>query len=226
MEDINEIEVMDTYGFVYITTNLINGKKYIGQRMFRKRWKNYLGSGTIFKRAINKYGKENFSREIIAIAYSKDELNLMEIEFINNHDAIDSLDYYNLSFGGDAFNSGLHFSDEHKKKMSLAQMGNKNCLGNKHTEESKKKMSESALKMSDEHKENLSLAQKGKHLSKEIKLKISETQRRLSNQQALEIREKYTTNQFKQIDLAKEYLVSQVTISRIINFQGYSEKSA
>ena len=134
METIEKVKILDPYGFIYITTNRVNGKRYIGQKMFRHRWRNYLGSGTISKRAISKYGKQNFSREIIAIAYSKDELNLMETEFINNHDAIDSLDYYNISSGGDAFNAGLHFSDEHRKKMSLAQMGNKNCLGNKHIE--------------------------------------------------------------------------------------------
>lgn len=50
------------YGFIYITTNHINVKRYIGQRKYDKneKWKTYLGSGIILTRAIEKYGKENF----------------------------------------------------------------------------------------------------------------------------------------------------------------------
>ena len=48
------------YGFVYITTNHVNGKQYIGQRKYDKqgKWKEYLGSGIILSRAIEKYGIE------------------------------------------------------------------------------------------------------------------------------------------------------------------------
>jgi len=88
MDNIEEIKIIDPYGFVYVTTNMVNGKKYIGQKMFRKDWQYYLGSGTLLKRAIKKYGKENFSREIIAFSYSKEELNNLEIEFIKNHDLV------------------------------------------------------------------------------------------------------------------------------------------
>ena len=48
------------YGFIYITTNHINGKKYIGQRKYDKqgKWKEYLGSGVVLSKAIKKYGIE------------------------------------------------------------------------------------------------------------------------------------------------------------------------
>jgi len=78
-EQINEVEIIDPYGFIYITTNLVNGKKYIGQKKFIRQWEYYLGSGRHLKNAINKYGKENFIREIIAIAYSKEEADKLEI---------------------------------------------------------------------------------------------------------------------------------------------------
>jgi len=107
-----KMEVLDPHGYVYITTNNINGKKYIGQKIFNKDLNNYLGSGTYLKNALKKYGRENFSKEIIAIAYSKEELDKLEIEFIKNHNAVDSEDYYNISHGG-----GLHLAHTFQKKL-------------------------------------------------------------------------------------------------------------
>ena len=46
---------------VYKTTNLINGKIYVGK--YEGNRENYLGSGYILKKAIKKYGRENFKRE-------------------------------------------------------------------------------------------------------------------------------------------------------------------
>lgn len=71
--------ITDPYGFIYITTNLIDGKRYIGQKKFDSYWKSYLGSGKHLREAVKKYGKENFSRNIVAIAYSKEELDDAEI---------------------------------------------------------------------------------------------------------------------------------------------------
>jgi len=102
------------YGFVYITICLINGKKYIGQKMFRKDWKYYLGSGTLFKRAIKKYGRENFKREIIAMAFDEEELNKLEVKFIKNNIAVENEEYYNIASGGD---SGNNFAGKTKEEM-------------------------------------------------------------------------------------------------------------
>jgi hypothetical protein len=76
------IEVTEPYGFIYITTNIINGKRYIGQKKFKVKdnWEIYLGSGQTLKKAIKKYGRSNFYRDIVAIAYSKKELDKLEIE--------------------------------------------------------------------------------------------------------------------------------------------------
>ena len=94
------------YGFIYITTNLINGKKYIGQKRYdnRGKWKTYLGSGTLLKRAIKKYKKENFSREIIDEAKDQDELNDKEIFWIRYYNADSSDDFYNICSGGNIIN--------------------------------------------------------------------------------------------------------------------------
>ena len=51
--------------YIYLTTNLINNKKYIGQRSRSSFEDLYLGSGSMLKRAIKKHGTQNFKKEII-----------------------------------------------------------------------------------------------------------------------------------------------------------------
>ena len=53
------------YGYIYKTTNLITNKFYIGKREKSIFDEKYYGSGKYLKNSINKYGLENFSREII-----------------------------------------------------------------------------------------------------------------------------------------------------------------
>ena len=64
--DLNEQKRNEFYGFVYMTTNLINGKRYIGQRKYYEGNDEYLGSGNLIRAAVQKYGKDNFSRVILA----------------------------------------------------------------------------------------------------------------------------------------------------------------
>ena len=92
------------YGFIYITTNLINNKKYIGQKKLDNgsRWKSYLGSGVHLQKAIKKYGKENFKREIIDYANSLEELNVLERYYIEKYNAVESKEFYNVIEGGTA----------------------------------------------------------------------------------------------------------------------------
>ena len=56
-------ENKEKYGYIYITENLINGKKYIGKAKYKNesyKNTNYLGSGKLITAAIKKYGRENF----------------------------------------------------------------------------------------------------------------------------------------------------------------------
>lgn len=98
------MNLVNPYGFIYITTNLINGKRYIGKKVFdgASRWKSYLGSGTYLTKAIKKYGRENFIRDIVDIAYSEEELNEKEKMWIENYNAVESDDFYNQIEGGEA----------------------------------------------------------------------------------------------------------------------------
>ena len=69
------------YGYIYRTNNLINGKMYIGKKVSTKFLaEKYLGSGKLLKKAVNKYGKENFKVELLAEAKNKDELIALEKE--------------------------------------------------------------------------------------------------------------------------------------------------
>ena len=69
------------YGYIYLTINLINGKKYIGKH-YGELDDSYLGSGTILQKAINKYGKQNFKKEILYISKDEEENCIKEKEFI------------------------------------------------------------------------------------------------------------------------------------------------
>lgn len=136
METIENVEIRDPYGFIYITTNLVNGKRYLGQKMFKDNgWKRYLGSGKAFKAALDLYKKENFRRDIIHVCYSKEELNNAEYELSVLFNVVEDPNWYNMVYGGGA-TTGWRHSEEAKRKVGEA---NKN-----QPEETRRKQSESA----------------------------------------------------------------------------------
>lgn len=162
------------YGFIYITTNNINGKKYIGQKKYYGNYETYIGSGIALKNAINKYGKENFTREIIENCKTKEELDSREKFWIEYYNATESEDFYNITSGGDGgFGSGKnspwygkHLSDETKEKLSKIKSGENNPFyGKTHSDEVKKKLSEKALNQrhSKETREKMSKSMKENH---------------------------------------------------------------
>ena len=63
------------YGYIYKTTNNINGKIYIGQHKSNIFDSNYKGSGVRLADAIKKYGKDNFSVELLVECQSKQEMD-------------------------------------------------------------------------------------------------------------------------------------------------------
>lgn len=151
-------------GYIYKTTNLINGKIYIGKHLATKFSLSYKGSGAILKQAFKKYGKENFSCELIAEATTEEELNNLEAYWVKMLDSRNPEIGYNIVEGG-LGTSGYHHSEEAKQKMSEAKSG---ILL---TEEWKSKIAEANKRRthSPETKQKISNSNKGKKRSEEAK---------------------------------------------------------
>lgn len=154
--------------YIYKTTNLLNGKIYIGKRVYRKKdddW--YLGSGVYLNRAIKKYGRKNFRKEIIEWCNNKDYLCEREIYWINHFNSINSKIGYNLSLGGDGGNVG---------KEAYIKIGNK-LRGKKKPKEFGQKVSKalSGKPKSKEHNEKVRQALLGIPRPKEVVEKMAKS---------------------------------------------------
>ena len=85
---------------IYKITNKINGKIYVGKHQTSDINDDYMGSGKILHRAFNKYGIENFEKEILFKCSSLEEMNQKEKEIVNE-EFIKREDTYNLKIGGE-----------------------------------------------------------------------------------------------------------------------------
>lgn len=118
-----EIEALppDVIGFVYLITNKISGRKYIGKKLakFKKirvktsrlkngnkkkskiryeidsDWQIYYGSNTVLTEEVKNLGSHNFNRQILRYCYSKNELNYWEAKYQFDYDVLLSNDWYN-----------------------------------------------------------------------------------------------------------------------------------
>jgi hypothetical protein len=110
--DFTEDQIGENYGFVYVITNLVSGRKYIGKKFFyssktkvvkgkKKKlkvasdWQTYYGSNEELKKDVIMHGREQFKREIIHLCLTKGTAGYLEAkeQFING--VLESDDYYN-----------------------------------------------------------------------------------------------------------------------------------
>ncbi len=170
------------YGYVYLTTNLTNQKKYIGQKTSTYFVKSYYGSGILLKKALKKYGSFNFQIEIIKWCYNKNDLNESEIYYIDKFDAINDDIYYNLTPGGIGGATRIGYKNSVDMNAKISQSN----TGKKRTKIQNEKQSLRMLKtgnpnynksMSDEQKSLISKANLGHIVTEVTRNKISETKR-------------------------------------------------
>lgn len=184
---------------VYVVVNRLNGKMYVGstERELKVRWQKHLvktneGSLCTLHKAIRKYGRDNFDIRMIEEYPTREAMLVGEIEYIAYFDTYKSEYGYNDTPGGDG--------------------GNTNG-GKKFSEEWKLNMSEArkGIIFSDEHKENLSKSHKG-HTA---------PNRKLTFEQAEEIRKEYENSSFTQKQLGIKYGLSQDCIFHIVHNHTY-----
>lgn len=156
--------------YIYLTTNLVNNKKYIGKH-YGELDDNYIGSGTILKSAIQKYGKQNFKKEILSISKTGEENAKKEKHYIDLYKAIENKNFYNIADGGQGGNVTKGFSKEERekinKKISENNSGKKHHMyGKHHTEETKEKIRQidRGYMQTKEYKEKMSNATKGEKM--------------------------------------------------------------
>ena len=139
--------------YIYKTTNTLNGKIYIGLSTRKvEDSTDYYGSGTLFYRSLKKYGKENFTKEILVRDIEdKKQLAQLEIDHIKEYNSTDKNIGYNLTLGGEG------------------------TLGIKHTPETIEKIRSYSLNQPDEVIKKRALANTGKIRSEETKAQTSET---------------------------------------------------
>lgn len=138
------------YYLVYLTTNLTNNKIYVGVRTTVKLDDGYLGSGTTIKKAIKKYGKENFKRTILYFCLSSEEAYEWERKIVD-FSFLCREDVYNIKPGGERpVTDIIRFkiskkltehtkTEEHKRNISKSWIErNKNANKDKRSESAKR----------------------------------------------------------------------------------------
>lgn len=202
---------------IYLIKNIITNQNYVGSSYdIKNRWrqhkwylKNNKHNNTYLQNSWNKYGEQSF--EFSTIIYcSIDELLEKEKQHIYEYNGMIKDGGFNCFDPVDLIRNS-EVTDETRKILSESKIGSKNPMYNK--------------KGVDHPKHGYKLSDKSrKELSKKRKLFLGEKSAnvKLSNNQVLEIRNKYIPRVYSTTKLAKEYGVTQGTIMNIIKRRGWT----
>lgn len=132
------------YGYIYITRNLINKKIYIGKHKSEKYDSSYYGSGKLLLYDIEKYGKNNFTNEILYKADSKEELNSKEKQYIEEYKNIYKELMYNIANGGDGGDTFSNRTKEEKEEFidKMTEINRLRCSSVEFKNKASKRLSE------------------------------------------------------------------------------------
>ena len=141
--------------YVYVIVNKINLKLYFGSHSWEGTGvdKNYYGSGTAITRAVRKYGKDNFIVYPIKFYDTVEECRRAEEELLTKHNIANNPYCYNLKNSAIGLDKGFKHTEEAKRKIS------ESGKGRKHTEEAKRKISQANKTVSEEYRKKLSQGQ-------------------------------------------------------------------
>jgi group I intron endonuclease len=171
----------DITGVIYKTTNIINGMWYIGKDEHND--PGYLGSGVYLSRAVAKYGKNNFVKEILDYAKTPRELALLEAEYIKRYNATSDNMSYNIALGGFGGNTLAGMDDEDRAKFSakISDSWANLTIESKHDRVSPMHNSTRHKPKSNLHKDKISKAKTGIKQSPETVEKKREISKKLYN---------------------------------------------
>ena len=134
---------MTTAFLIYKTTNIATGQYYIGCHQTENIDDGYYGSGKHLTRAIKKYGKSSFKKEILYQCNSKEEMFELEKHLVSESIVKDPLSY-NLKIGGSGGNPGIVGAFKGKKHSPKTREKLRKLAANrpKLSEEAKQKLSQ------------------------------------------------------------------------------------
>jgi hypothetical protein len=160
---------------IYQITNTLNGKIYIGKHQTDDPYDDYYGSGQAIKEAIAKYGKHNFTKTVLFIFDTEEEMTLKEKELITE-EFVNRDDTYNLGIGGEG---GSHFKGKSHSEDVRQRLSDLNKVRTKAQQEAAKIVGHSSKgrRMSEEAKAKIAEAARKRKMSSETRLKISKSLR-------------------------------------------------
>jgi len=177
---------MKISGIYKIQSKLKSDRFYIGSAVdINGRWKCHINSlrrnkhhSIQFQRHFNKYGEVDLEFSIL-LGCGKEDLIKTEQYFLDSYRP-----YFNVLITAGS-RLGMKWSEEDRKKLSIAHIGSFHAIGYHHSEETKRKIGEKSKgrittngrKLSPEHKQKIKLAHIGKKHSEEHKKNIGDTVR-------------------------------------------------